>query len=332
MRTAQIIIGFAANLGVPPPDLLCAARMDPALVADPDGQLLHLQEMRLWEEAIRLTGDADFGLHLAEWAAGCPEDLFDVLTFAVRSSPTLRDLYQLVGRYMRLIHEGVYLSLEEEGDVARLVHGHVPERVGPRHPVEGMLALTLLHGRHAIGEEFAARSVCFTHAAPERITEQERVFKAPLRYACPRNELVLDRALLDREQPRAEARLLPMLDGQLGGLLSRLSASRRLPDEVKRRMSDTLPDGEPALGAIAGKMHMSARSLQRRLQSEGTSFSEVLSDLRCDLALRYLQDSRMSVGDVGFVLGFLDATAFHRAFKRWTGSTPTEHRRASRPT
>jgi AraC-like DNA-binding protein len=73
---------------------------------------------------------------------------------------------------------------------------------------------------------------------------------------------------------------------------------------------------------------MSARSLQRRLQSEGTSFAEVLSDLRRDRALHYLKDPRISIAEVAFLLGFGDVTAFHRAFKRWTGSTPARHRSA----
>ena len=138
IKTILVIVGFAANAGVPPPELLSAAGLDPAALADPDAYLLHAQEMRVWDEAIRLTGDQDFGVHLAEWVARFPLDHFDVLAFAVRSSPTLGEHYRLAGRSMRLIHDGIYLSLEEEGDEARLVHGHVPEQIGPRQPMEGM--------------------------------------------------------------------------------------------------------------------------------------------------------------------------------------------------
>src|SRR5262249_6889965 len=152
--------------------LLCAAGLDPAALADPDAYLPHARELRLWDEAVRLTGDQDLGLHLAEWVARFPLDHFDVLAFAVRSSPTLGEHYRLAVRYIRLIHEGIYLSLEEEGDVARLVHGHSPEQIGPRQPVEGMLALTVLHGRLAIGEDLTPRAVCFAHARPDRVSEQ----------------------------------------------------------------------------------------------------------------------------------------------------------------
>jgi AraC-like DNA-binding protein len=330
IKTILAIVGFAANAGVPPPDLLRATGLDPAELADPDDYLLQAQEMRLWDEAVRLTGDQDFGLHLAEWVARFPLDHFDVLAFAVRSSPTLGEHFRLAGRYIRLVHEGIHLSLEleDDGDVARLVHGHTPEQIGPRQPVEGLLALTILHARLAIGDDLAPREVCFAHARPDRVSEQERVFRAPVHYGCARNELVLDRALLDRPQRHAEQRLLALLDHQLGALLSGLPESRRFRDVVTRSMMDELPEREPLVATIAGKLRMSARSLQRRLQGEGTSFAEVLSDLRRDRALHYLQDRRIAIGEVAFLLGFLDVTAFHRAFKRWTAKTPAEYRRS----
>ena len=310
--------------------LLAAAKLNPMLFAGSDTDLLHSHELRLWDEAARLTGDRDFGLHLAEWIALCTEELFDVLAFAVRSCATLGDHYRLAGRYLRLVHQGIYLRLEEEQDVARLVHGHYDEpSTPPRHPVEGMLALALLQGRRAIGEEFAPQAVCFTHARPEQVNEQERIFRAPVHYGCPRNELVLDRALLVRPQLHAEPRLLAMLDRQLTGLLSELPENRSFQDVVRRCMMDELPEREPAVAAIATKLHMSPRTLQRRLQSEDTSFATVLSELRRNLALRYLRDDRIAIGEVGFLLGFLDVAAFQRAFKRWTGSTPAQYRRSA---
>ena len=210
------------------------------------------------------------------------------------------------------------------------MHGHYQEPSTPlRHPVEGILALSLLQGRRAIGEEFAPLAVCFTHARPQQVSEQERIFRAPVHYGCPRNELLLDRALLSRPQPRAEPRLLAMLDRQLAGLLSALPEDRSFQAAVRRCMMDELPEREPGMATIAAKLHMSPRSLQRRLKSEGTSFAQVLFSLRHDLALRYLRDERLAIGEVGFLLGFLDVAAFQRAFKRWTGSTPAQYRRSA---
>lgn len=325
------VAAFAATAGVPPPVLLSAAGLSPTLLAGPDADLLHSQELRLWNEAARLTGDHDFGLHLAEWVVGCAEDLFDVLAFALRSCATLGDHYRLASRYIRLVNQGVFFTVEEEQDVVRLVHGHYHEpSMPPRHPVEGLLALSLLQGRHAIGEEFVPRAVCFVHPRPPQVSEQERIFRAPVQYGCPRNELILDLALLLRTQRHAEPRLLKMLDRQLTGLLSGLPEQNRFQDVVRRCMMDELPHREPAIAAVSAKLHMSPRSLQRRLQSEDSSFAQVLFELRRDLALRYLRDDRIATGEVGFLLGFLDVASFQRAFKRWTGTTPAQYRRSTR--
>ncbi len=328
VKTILAVVGAAANAGVSPPELLLAAGLSPMELADPDAYLPEAMELRLWEEAVRRTGDQDFGVHLAEWAGRFPPDHFDVLSFAVRSCPTLREHYRVVGRYIRLIHEGVYLTLEEEGDVARLRHGHVPEQIGPRQPVEGMLAMAVLNGRLCTGDDLAPRAVCFSHPRPESVSEQERIFRAPVHYGCARSELLFERTALDRPQRSAEKRLFALLDRQIDVLLSKLPESHRFRDIVVRCMMDELPEREPAVATIASKLHMSERSLQRRLQSEGTSFAEVLSDLRRDRALHHLKDQRISIGEVAFLLGFLDVTAFHRAFKRWTGNTPAEYRRS----
>ena len=328
-KAVLAVVGFAASAGLSPPLLMAAAELSPALLAGPDADLLPSQELRLWNEAARLTGDADFGLHMAEWIAGHTEDLFDVLAFALRSCATLGENYRLASRYIRLVHQGIFLDLEEEQDVARLVHGHHQEPSSPpRHPVEGMLTLSILQSRRAIGEEFAPRAVCFKHARPAQVSEAERIFRAPVHYGCPRNELVLDRSLLARTQRHAEPRLLAMLDRQLTGLLSTLPEQRSFQEAVRRCMMDELPEREPGMATIAEKLHMSPRSLQRRLQGEDTCFATVLSDLRRDLALRYLKDGRIAIGEVGFLLGFLDTAAFQRAFKRWTGTTPARYRRS----
>jgi AraC-like DNA-binding protein len=310
--------------------LLRAAGLGPAAVFDPDGAVPHRQNARLWDEAVRLTGDQDLGLHMAEWVSQCPEEHFDVLAYAVQSCASLGEHYRRMGRYVRLLHEGAYLSLEIEQDTAKLVHGLLDGAMPPRQPVECMLALAVLQGRRAIGEEFAPRAVCFAHPWPARVGEQERLFRAPVRYGCEHNEVVLDRALLERRQLQAEPRLLAMLDRQLEGLLSRLPEDRSLQGQARRVMADHLLDGEPALYAVAAKLHMSPRSLQRRLRDEGTSFAKLLADLRRDLALRHLQSPRTTIGDVAFLLGFSEVSAFHRAFKRWTGRTPAEHLRSVR--
>lgn len=324
------MIAFAMQLGVRPDELLRAVGIDPTQMGGSQVEVPHVAKMRLWDEAARLSGDSDFGLHLGEWVCQCPEEHFDALAFALRSCATLGDHYRRMERYVRLIHEGTYLTLEIEAGIARLAHGLLDNTSAPRHPVECMLAMAVLQGRRAIGDDFAPREVRFAHAAPASISEQERVFRAPVRYACEHNELVLNAADLDQPQRHAETRLQTVLERQLEHLLAEMPADRSFSGRVKCHIANHLSDGEPAVRAIAGKLHMSPRTLQRRLNDDGTSFAKLLTDLRHELALRYLQEQRRTISEVTFLLGFLEVSAFHRAFKRWTGKTPAEYQRMAR--
>ena len=330
-RAVLPVVGFANMVGLPPHVLLRAAGIDPVQLATPDIDLRHSQELRLWSTSARLTADADFGLHFAEWLAPRAEDTFDLLAFALRSCATLGDHYRRAARYVRLVHSGVKLALEEDGDVARLVHGHAREpSSSARHPVEAFLAIAVLAGRLATGVDFTPIEVCFAHPRPNRVSEHERIFRAPVRFGCVRDELLLERELLNRPQRHAEPRLLALLSRQLDGALAVRPDPNRFSEAVRAAMMSELPDREPSMAAVAARLHMSTRTLQRRLQDESVTFAGALTELRRDLAIRYLADERMAIGEVGFLLGFGDATAFHRAFRRWTGTTPSAHRREAR--
>lgn len=329
-RGIPSMIAFAVQRGVRPDELLHAAGVDLTRISDPQTDIPRPVKVRLWDEAARLSGDPDFGLHLGEWVCQCPEEHFDVLSFALRSCATLGEHYRRMERYVRLIHEGTFLTLELEHGEARLVHGLIDDNQSPRHPIECMLVMAVLQGRRAIGDDFCPREVHFAHAEPSELSEQERIFRAPVRYACKRNELVLHSADLDQPQRQAETRLQAVLERQLEDLLSQLPSDRSLPGRVKCHIAENLLDGEPAVSLIAAKLHMSPRTLQRRLNDDGTTFAKLLADLRHELALRHLRDPGRTINEVAFLLGFLEVSAFHRAFKRWTGKTPAEYQRSVR--
>lgn len=320
------IVGFAASLGVPPETLLQAARLDPILAAR--ALVSHGRVLRVWEAATRLSGDPDFGLHFAEWVIQQAEDRFDVLAFALRSCATLGEQYQRIGRYVRLIHKEAFLSLEVEGDTARLVHGLTHHGLSPRQPSEAMMASMFLQGRRSIGDDFVLREVCFVHPEPAHTTESARLFQSPVRYGSPRDALVFDRTFLGRSQRHAEPRLLAMLERQLDGLLSQIPVGNSVTAATRHYVAEALPGGEPTLLTVAARLHMSPRTLQRRLGDEGTNFVDLLADVRHAGALSHLQNPEIAIHEVAFLLGFSEVSAFYRAFKRRTGVTPAEYRRA----
>lgn len=327
--TAAVVL-YASQSGVPPDVLLQAASLSPAVLADPDAFVTLEEEQRLWDEAVRLTGDDALGVHVAEWVSRAPQRHDDTLSYALRSCPTLSACYTRCGRFFRSLNSGVALSLETAEGVARLVYQmSAVSRKRERQQVEALLASLVLLAREHAGASFAPLEVHFTYAEPAEVSAQERVFGAPVLYARARDQILFDSAWLERPFAQGDSELLSLLERRIDERLSRVPQDDTLLPAVRRCVVLQLPEGEPSMSCIARKLRTSPRSLQRRLAEAGTSFSDVVDAERRDLALRHLENPWMSISEVAFLLGFSTVPAFHRAFKRWTGLTPMETRRRS---
>src|SRR5262249_980547 len=127
--------------------------------------------------------------------------------------------------------------------------------------------------------------------------------------------------------PTADAGLRAILDRQADALLARLPAATGLTARARRAVVQALPDGKLGVADIARRLGTSGRSLQRGLLAESTSFQELVSEVRCQLAIGHLQYGRMTTAEIAFALGFSEPSAFQRAFRRWTGKTPLAFRR-----
>lgn len=132
---------------------------------------------------------------------------------------------------------------------------------------------------------------------------------------------------MNRPIRSANQALFTVFEQHAEQLLASLGDRDTMVGRVSRVIAEKLRGRVPPIGEIASELAMSARHLQRALQAESRTYQEVLDDVRCAAAKRYLADSTNSVSQVAFLLGFFEAAAFHRAFKRWTGMTPTAVRR-----
>jgi AraC-like DNA-binding protein len=120
--------------------------------------------------------------------------------------------------------------------------------------------------------------------------------------------------------------------GHAEKMLTELPPARQLTERVRNAIVAELAGGNPSVTHIAPRLHMSPRTLERKLEREGTTFSVLLDDLRKRLALRYVGGNDLELAEIAFLLGFARTTGFHRAFKRWTGETPLHYRRTRRAT
>ena len=136
------------------------------------------------------------------------------------------------------------------------------------------------------------------------------------------NALIGDYAGLDDPLPRADSTLCDLLDQHAQALLDRLPRSDSFADRVRAAIANELTAGDPTAEHVSEALGMSTRTLRRRLKEEGTSHQHVLDEVRNELARSYLGEGKLGITEVAFLLGFSDASAFHKAFRRWTGRGP----------
>jgi AraC-like DNA-binding protein len=294
-------------------------------LVDPDRLLDLAQVVGLFEAAAAETGDDCFGLHL-----GTTYDFASVgaLAYAVLNAPTVDVAVENLARYGRTFVPGGAITLEREGaQVAVRYALDVADPESCRQHAEGAAVVTVRLLRRLIGADWRPRQVEFGHAEPRDTREHARLLEAPLRFRRPiALAVVFDAAVLPRPIGGADRRLLPIVERHLAELLASTGTPGWLA-EVRNAIAETLCDGAPTIRTVARRLGTSVRTLQRRLGEHDTVFSSLVDDVRREIALRYLADGKADLTEIAFLTGYSELSAFGRAFRRWTGSTPLAERK-----
>lgn len=334
---ASIVIDMVAHLearGIPRKEICRRAGIDPAALEAPDERLAGSAVERLWQVGEELTGDPDLGIHSAE--AYNPGAL-DILGYVLLNCRTAAEALSKLGRYAALINDGLRVTIARDGAntscrleaIAGLDNYLLRE---PRQVMEAMAAGIVRTLAMLTAERIAPREVTFLHPAPAAVAEARRVFGDIVRFGGPENRIVFLTADLERPVRSANRALLEVFERHADERLADLEGDGPVGRRVVGVLRERLRGDVPGLGEVASEIAMSARNLQRALKGEGTSFQDLLDRVRRDLALQQLARQRSSAAEVAFLLGFSDASAFTRAFRRWTGSTPGAWRaRAANP-
>lgn len=280
----------------------------------------------LLEAAAELLAEPFLGLRLP---AELPLRGYGLAELAARASSTLRDSLTQTARYARLVHPQLVFELAERADEA-CWHQSTPAHVRGigRHAHEYGLAHVLTHARAATGGPVTPLRAWFAHARPRALGPLYRFLGTQeLTFGEIDSGFALPRALLDAPLQTSDPRLLATATGLADAALRSNPSSRELAPRVAAHLREHLPDAASA-DRVARAMHMSARTLQRRLEAESTSFTEVLDGTREELARALLLDESLSLGEIGYRIGFADLPSFSRAFRRWTGTPPGQFRRS----
>jgi AraC-like DNA-binding protein len=321
-----MILSAAERAGVDRPTLQRLTGFSPE-PEDPDARIPLRVESALWDHAAELSGDGAFGMHTALTLA---PGTFDVLDYAIRTAPTLRDALQRFARYNRIVHDVAVVQLLERSGQVRVEHS-LGGFAQSRHAAEFTMTSVIAVGGQLCGVPLQALAVEFHHTAPSAdvVIEHARFFGVTPSYGSNVNTVTLSSDALDREVVSADAALSRIMERHAAAMLAALpEPGENFGDRVRRLLVKGLAEDTSftKLGNIAARLHMSERSLQRRLSAEGVSFDALLDGTRKDLARQYLRDHSIAIAEVAFLLGYSEPSAFHRAFKRWTGETPAQAR------
>jgi AraC-like DNA-binding protein len=277
----------------------------------------------LLEAIASILGEPFLALRLP---GALPLRRYGLAELAARSSATLREGLTRLSRYASLIHPGLECLLEEDATEARWrqrTPGR-PRGLG-RHAHEFALAYVLGHARAESGLALTPSRVWLAHARPPDLTPLHRFLGTrAITFGESDTGFALEgdaRAALDAPMLAGDARLLATATELAEAALRAQPRTQSMTPLVAARIEALLPEAA-TMETVARALHMSDRTLQRRLEQEGTRFSEVADGVREDLARRLIADPALSLGEIGYRVGLADLATFSRAFKRWTGMPP----------
>ena len=304
--------------------LLKRVGLTPELIADPEVRRSVRSQITLLDEAAIALKDDCIGFTLAR-----DFDLREIglLYYVMASSQTLGEALKRIARYSKITNEALVFGYREGNRlIISLGYSGVP-RHSDRHQIEFCMFAVIRICRSLTGQHLVPQHFSIAHHRSGGISDMARFVGTEVQFGTDKDEFTLN----------VEARDLPLIhsDNYLNDFLLKYCeaalADRRgdvsqLRTRVENAISSVLPHRRVRAGDVARTLGMSQRTLERKLSDEGLNFTELLQQLRRDLAVRYLKERNLHVSKIAWLLGFQEVSSFTHAFKRWTGKTPSQVR------
>ena len=323
---ARLAIARLKSAGVPVVPLLRRVGLTPEVVADPEERLIVRSQITLLDEAAIALKDDCIGFTMAG-----DFDLREIglLYYVMASSQTLGEAFKRLARYSKVTNEALVFGYREGNRLLVNLSYSGISRHSDRHQIEFCMFAVLRICRVLTGQQLVPQHFWISHHRSGTNSEMARFVGTAVEFGATTDEFALN----------ANARELPLIhaDPYLNNLLlkyceaaltDRRGDVTRLRTRVENAISSLLPHGRVVVGDVARSLGMSKRTLARKLSDEGLNFTEVLQQLRRDLAVRYLDDRKLHISKIAWLLGFNEVSAFTHACRRWTGKTPSQTRTA----
>lgn len=333
---AFAMVEFGVSRGLARDSLMTAARLSDAMRADPDARISTFSFVALWREL--LVGLPGVVVPV-ELARALDARALGVVGQVVLRADDLEHAYELNTRFLRLTDTGVTMQRLERAGLVGLAITHRPEVNAMRFPIELMVGVGFRILQHAAGGPAAdveaekpravlgLREVTFAHSAGFPREAYEELFGVPVRFDASESALWFPAEALHVPFAGRDPVVRRYLETHAESMLATLpAAAPPLLAQVREAIVVELATSGAELSRVAKRLAMSVRTLQRRLEESGTSYQQLVDDVRSTMAQALLRDRARSIVDVAFELGYADLKGFYRAFKRWTQATPAEWR------
>lgn len=319
----RVQLDALGRLGFDVEPLIRAAGVSRADVDDPDGRISCAAIGRILGEAMRVRPLANLGMRMAEQT---PIGAYPLLDYLVLTSSTVGQGLEQLARYLRLVASSVVMRFRDAEDPICVVFEGPPGSL----QYEFGITLALLHLREETEGRMRPEYVSLAYT-PDDPTGLERLLGCPVRAGASWNGWAMSREAGSLPLRRRDPILRGVLQHHANEMLRRAPVAAGVSHDVRRALAPRVAGGDTRVEAVARELAMSVRSLQRRLSEEGCSYQSLVDAIRKEAAEQYLSDSSLSAGEIAYLLGYSEAAAFSRAFKRWSGMTPQgfRHRRGA---
>jgi AraC-like DNA-binding protein len=310
------------NLGHDPEPVLAGGGFKPAQFSDPDIEVPYLAVSRLLARCVAITGCRHFGLLVGEHAGASSLGLAG---FILKTAPDVGNALRSLLLHLDLQDQGGVPTLQIMGATTQLGYAiHLSGVEAPEQIYEISIAIGCNIMRNLCGKTWNASEVLFSTRQPQNLSPYRDFFRAPIRFSAGRCALAFPTRWLDHQIQTADTLLHQHLKKEAAELHNRRNTD--FVGSLRGLLRKSLATRHCTVTDIAGQLHMHERTLNRRLQEEGTCFRQVLDDIRYEMAQQLLAESAMSIARIAMALNYSDASTFNRAFKRWAGITPAEWR------
>ena len=323
--TARWLIKQISEMGIDSSLLLEGINLENGWFDSEESLITYPDYIRLIRNALNITRDSALGLKLGQTVNLA---MFGAFGYALMSSRTLKDAADVFLKYQDLPGQLTMISKKQSGSdwIIQFEPLYPFEDQVLVYAIEEVLSTTYYGMSFLLNQKIGLREICLNYPTPEHARLYEEMFHCPVRFMSSENYMRLDAGFFDLPIFTANRSVYEYCTQFCDEMLKGLKKSDQFIDQIRNIIMTSL-GRFLKIGEMAKELGMSTRSLNRRLQVRNTSYKKIINEVRSDLSVRYLENTNLSIDQIADLVGFSETTAFRKAFKIWTGISPSQHRK-----